>query len=243
MKNLVYLLLIVASVQLTSCVRRTVYVSSGTTVVGPPVWAPAHGFRSQMRYYYVPDIRLYYDTFTGAYIWHDGYIWQRSMMVPAMYSGYNFRNAYAFQINYRGTTPYRDNYRHHRQYVARNSNVNNGQVNNAPRVNRGASVGAPSSGNREVNRNNAPATNRSAGNGNSVAGQGRGSAPNNSSNRIDRGTSTPNNSAPQRSAPAVNRPAPSRGGATQVKPAPSRSSGSTGGSKTAPSNSRGGARR
>ncbi|WMJ73899.1 hypothetical protein RCC89_12105 [Cytophagaceae bacterium ABcell3] len=158
MKNLLYVAMIFALLQLTSCSSRVYVAGGGGFHSAPPAWAVGHVHQASMRYYYVPSINLYYDSFTGAYYWHNGFRWRRSMRVPPMYANYNFRSAHFTQINFNGTRPYRDNRRHQRLY-SRSQNMNQ----STPRGNRrieGQNRRIESRNNRAVRPENNSRSNR-----------------------------------------------------------------------------------
>ncbi|MFN6945585.1 MAG: hypothetical protein ACK4ND_11605 [Cytophagaceae bacterium] len=235
MKNVLYLILACVVLQLSSCASH-VYVRRPAVgvYVGPPAWAPSYAYRSSLRYYYVPEANLYYDTFTGAYLYNDGLMWRRSMHLPAMYVGFNFSRAYVTQVNYRGTTPYRDNMRHQRQYVSRARSYNNSGSVNAPRQNRsvyqGVSGRTQQGRDTQIRRQN-PSVNGNSNPGRRVeparvpsrvnSGPSRNPSIHSTPRSIQRGSSTPNSRSPQiRSAPSGSRSMPARNGGS-MRSAPS----------------------
>jgi hypothetical protein len=50
-----------------------------------PVWAPV-GVNPHVRYYYLPAAEVYYDAFTGQYIYYDGWGWVYGAYLPPVYS-------------------------------------------------------------------------------------------------------------------------------------------------------------
>lgn len=48
----------------------------------PPHWAPAHGYRNQVRYVYYRDHNVYYDCYRGVYISLSGRNWVFSQHIP-----------------------------------------------------------------------------------------------------------------------------------------------------------------
>ncbi len=49
---------------------------------GPPPHAPAYGYRAKCRYYYYPDIEVYYDPVRGCYFWFEAGYWRTGYAVP-----------------------------------------------------------------------------------------------------------------------------------------------------------------
>lgn len=71
----------------------------------PPAWGPA-GY-TDVRYYYLPDIAMYYDVSSGEYIYARNGAWVRTTVLPVAYRNYNFYNGYKVVLtDYRGATPY-----------------------------------------------------------------------------------------------------------------------------------------
>lgn len=96
---MVTLLLVVAATG--SNAQVSVNVSIGTA----PAWGPV-GYASA-RYYYLPDVAMYYDVNTAEYIYINNGGWVRTAVVPVAYRNYNFYNGYKVVLNdYRGAAPY-----------------------------------------------------------------------------------------------------------------------------------------
>lgn len=70
---------------------------------GPPPWAPAHGYRANQRYYFFPDMGIYFDISKNGY-WHlTGVSWVFSVNTPHNFDPYR---EYKTQIDFTGDSPY-----------------------------------------------------------------------------------------------------------------------------------------
>ncbi|NWF52727.1 MAG: hypothetical protein HXY47_06550 [Nitrospirae bacterium] len=50
--------------------------------IGPPPWAPAHGYRAKHIYYYYPSTYVYFDIDRKVYFFMEGGIWKTSPVLP-----------------------------------------------------------------------------------------------------------------------------------------------------------------
>ncbi|KGO91360.1 hypothetical protein [Flavobacterium subsaxonicum] len=88
-----------------TCGLSQAQVSVNVNIGTPPAWGPA-GY-TEVRYYYLPDIEVYYDINTAQYIYINNGNWVRASALPTVYKNYNLYNGYKVVVNdYRGTTPY-----------------------------------------------------------------------------------------------------------------------------------------
>lgn len=113
MKKLLILCSLVMTLVLSSCVsnQRTVVVSEP---LPPPMWGPA-GFN--VRYYYLPDMMVYYDVHTGMFIYPRGNRWVRNAFLPGYYSHFDLYSTYVVTLNnYWGPTPYQHFNTHRNQF-------------------------------------------------------------------------------------------------------------------------------
>jgi hypothetical protein len=79
----------------------------------PPAWGPAESPNS--RYYYLPDIQMYYDRSSSNYIYLSHGRWLHTRDVPPAYRNYDFYGAYKVSLNdYHGERPY-EHYNEHRK--------------------------------------------------------------------------------------------------------------------------------
>ncbi|MDR7212012.1 hypothetical protein [Flavobacterium piscis] len=80
-------------------------VSVNINIGATPDWGPA-GYKN-IEYYYLPDIRSYYDVRASQFIYFGGGKWVRSKRLPNHYRNYDLYNGYKVVLNdYHGRTPY-----------------------------------------------------------------------------------------------------------------------------------------
>lgn len=72
--------------------------------IGAPAWGPV-GY-TEVRYYYLPDIDMYYDIPTAMFIYFDGGGWVRTTYLPRRYRHYDLYGAYKVCLNDYGPNPY-----------------------------------------------------------------------------------------------------------------------------------------
>ena len=80
--------------------------------VGPPPWAPAHGYRTKTRYVYFSDYNVYYDNTRGVYISVAGSNWQIDAKLPNILSGVDLNAAVKVDLDFSGDEPQRYNKDH-----------------------------------------------------------------------------------------------------------------------------------
>ncbi len=107
--------LFVVTVLLMAAGHANAQLSVNVNIGNPPAWGPA-GY-TEVRYYYLPDISMYYDVSTSEYIYARNGAWVRTTVVPVRYRNYDFYNGYKVVLNdYRGGTPYVYYKTHHNKY-------------------------------------------------------------------------------------------------------------------------------
>lgn len=80
-------------------------VSVNVNIGKPPAWGPI-GY-SNIEFYYLPDIEVYYDIRTSQFIYYQTGRWYRSRYLPAPYRNYNLYNGYKVVLrDYHGSHPY-----------------------------------------------------------------------------------------------------------------------------------------
>jgi hypothetical protein len=105
--------LIVAGLLLVLAGTMHAQVSLNVQVGTPPAWGPAEA--SGVRYYYLPDIHMYYDVNSSSYIYLSHGNWIHATSVPYAYRNYDFYGAYKVSLNdYHGERPY-EHYDDHRK--------------------------------------------------------------------------------------------------------------------------------
>ncbi|HEY4789137.1 MAG TPA: hypothetical protein VIH57_23975 [Bacteroidales bacterium] len=96
---------------LHGCVS-TVYVPERrTTVVQrevvPPPWAPQYDDVSEVRYYYLPDVEMYYDVWNHEYVYLNNGNWVFTATFPSYYSSYDINSAFVVVLDYKVHEPWR----------------------------------------------------------------------------------------------------------------------------------------
>lgn len=71
---------------------RTVVYHKGYRRGGPPVWAPAHGYRMKQHVYF-PDYYVFYDPYRNGYVYWNNSAWIFSPVVPPYMSGVDMNRA------------------------------------------------------------------------------------------------------------------------------------------------------
>jgi hypothetical protein len=84
--------------------------------VGPPPWAPAHGYRAKTRYTYFSQQNFYYDNQRGVYIYLSGKNWQVSANIPDAFKGVNLTAAVKVDLDFNGDDPQKYNADHKAKY-------------------------------------------------------------------------------------------------------------------------------
>jgi len=80
-------------------------VSVNVNIGSPPAWGPV-GY-TEVEYYYIPDIQMYYDVPRAQYIYLSGGRWIHSRYLPRYCRNYDLYNGYKVVLNdYHGRTPY-----------------------------------------------------------------------------------------------------------------------------------------
>lgn len=79
----------------------------------PPPHAPAHGHRRLHRYYYYPEVSIYFDTGRGLYFYLSGDRWISSVRLPGHLRG---RLSGHVELELETPEPWREYRRHHKAY-------------------------------------------------------------------------------------------------------------------------------
>ena len=82
----------------------------------PPPWGTvSHG----ERYYYLPDVQVYYDMRSSMFIYQSGFMWVHRSTLPRRYRNYDLYKGYKVIVNdYHGDRPY-SNFKVHRNKYRR----------------------------------------------------------------------------------------------------------------------------
>ena len=79
-------------------------VSVNVNIGAPPAWGPV-GY-TEARYYYIPDIEVYYDIPTSMFIYFSNGGWIRTPYLPYHYRHYDLYGAYKVCLEDYGPNPY-----------------------------------------------------------------------------------------------------------------------------------------
>ncbi|WP_276381227.1 hypothetical protein [Flavobacterium sp. H4147] len=110
MKKLVF-----ASMLFMSVFFAQAQVSINVNIGTPPSWGP-QGYDDD-RYYYLPDIDVYYDINQSVFIYDNGGRWIREKRLPAKYRQYDLYSGYKVVLtDYRGDAPYTYHTKHRANY-------------------------------------------------------------------------------------------------------------------------------
>jgi len=90
-------------------------VSVNVNIGTPPNWGP-QGYDNS-RYYYLPDIDIYYDVAQSQFIYDNNGRWIRENRLPSRYRQYDLYGGYKVVLNdYRGNAPYTYHSKHRANY-------------------------------------------------------------------------------------------------------------------------------
>lgn len=107
--------LIFASVLFMSVFFAQAQVSVNVNIGTPPSLGP-QGY-DDSRYYYLPDIDIYYDVVQSQYIYDNNGRWVRERRLPAKYRQYDLYGGYKVVLtDYRGDAPYSYHSKHRASY-------------------------------------------------------------------------------------------------------------------------------
>lgn len=106
MKRIVYLAFLIGGLFFVKPAAGQVNVS--INIGSQPSWGPV-GY-DYVRYYYIPEINVYYDVINRRYTHYHGRRWVTSRSLPSRYRNFNFYHTYKVVVNDR------DPWRHHDRY-------------------------------------------------------------------------------------------------------------------------------
>ncbi|HEX4886801.1 MAG TPA: hypothetical protein VFV37_02040 [Luteibaculaceae bacterium] len=86
-------------------------VGISVNIGGPPAWAPYDC--GDARFYFIPDLDVYYDVWYDNYWYIDCGRWVCNRGIPRRFARFDFFNCYKVVLDYRGNQPYRY-YNNHR---------------------------------------------------------------------------------------------------------------------------------
>lgn len=96
----------------TGCMMMSPVRTVTTVSYENPQWAPP--YHSGARYYYLPDLELYYDLSTREFIYLVDGRWQFSPYVPGIYRDYDLDNCFCVVLNVEVYRPWL----HHQYYIS-----------------------------------------------------------------------------------------------------------------------------
>ncbi|MDN3656595.1 hypothetical protein QWZ08_13200 [Ferruginibacter paludis] len=111
MKYLKKLTLVAMSAILSGGCSTPSYIAAGVQYSNPS-WAPPYS--EGVRYYYLPDIEVYYDLSDPEFIYLDNGQWSFSPLLPPIYAGYDLFNSFVISLQWNVYQPWM----HHQYYVA-----------------------------------------------------------------------------------------------------------------------------
>lgn len=121
MKKLVYLTVLVGGLFFVKPAEAQVNVS--INIGNQPAWGPV-GY-DYARYYYIPEINVYYDVINRRYTHYQGRRWVTSRSLPGRYRNFNFYNTYKVVVNDRDPWRHHDRYRRDYGHYAHRRNQGN----------------------------------------------------------------------------------------------------------------------
>ncbi|MBZ4191770.1 hypothetical protein [Niabella beijingensis] len=110
MKKVFFLFALVAGLATAQLAQAQVNVN--INIGSQPQWGP-YGY-NQARYYYLPEINVYYDIYNKTYVYQNRRSWVTTRTLPRQYRNVNLYNTYKVVLN--SNTPWRNNSTHIRQY-------------------------------------------------------------------------------------------------------------------------------
>src|SRR2546421_193485 len=90
-----------------SVTEKTMAQAPCQDAVVVPSWAPAYDHAEQVRYYYLPDVRLFYDVYNQMFIHPMGNYWVGSYNLPRGYENYDLNNAYVVVLSKHAKNPWK----------------------------------------------------------------------------------------------------------------------------------------
>jgi len=108
-------LVITGLVLVLSGALQTTQAQISVTVGTPPPWGPAEA--PGIRFYYLPDIEVYFDVNTGEYVYYSGRTWIHAHELPRAYRDYDLYGAYKVPLReYHGERPWEKHKDYHRDF-------------------------------------------------------------------------------------------------------------------------------
>lgn len=108
---ILWMLLLALLVHVCACARipdevpATEVYSDAAEARSIPDWVPAET-NPQVRYYFIPEIDVYYDAYVGEYVYWNGSIWVYSATLPYAYADFDLYNAHIVFLSVGVTRPW-----------------------------------------------------------------------------------------------------------------------------------------
>src|SRR6185312_5633226 len=64
--------------------------------ITPPEWGPAEA--TNVKYYFIPDIQVYYDVVNKVFIYQSNGVWVRATSLPGMYATFDLNSGYKVML-------------------------------------------------------------------------------------------------------------------------------------------------
>ena len=120
MKKLIYLAVLVGGLFIAKPAEAQVSVN--INIGSQPQWGPS-GY-DYARYYFIPEINVYYDVMNSRYTYYQGNRWISNRNLPRRYRNFNFYNTYKVVVNDRDPWRHHDRYRReYGQYANRRNQI------------------------------------------------------------------------------------------------------------------------
>lgn len=116
MKRLLFLAML--AIGMAAVYPANAQVNIRINIGNQPQWGP-YGY-NQARYYYLPEMNVYYDIANRTYIYQERRSWVTSRILPRQYGSINLYNTYKVVMN--NNTPWRDNAAHQNRYTRYRNN-------------------------------------------------------------------------------------------------------------------------
>lgn len=112
MKNLKKLLFALLLINIAISTFSFTTISKSNQQYPNPPWAPP--YNTGVRYYYLPDLEVYYDLSGQDFVYLDDGQWMFSALLPPLYANYDLYNAFVIALDYNVYQPWM----HHNFYVS-----------------------------------------------------------------------------------------------------------------------------
>src|ERR1035437_7525499 len=153
-KHFGFLLLLIFTLQESA--QSQVVIQAGVVA---PTWAPVYDNVSQVQYYYLPDLEVYYDVWHHEFVYLEDGIWLFAPVLPPRFGNYDLYGGHVVILDYRIHQPWMHHelysahypkYYHHSVYVRERGEYSTGFDENTRRSYYGARINSEPNGGRPV---------------------------------------------------------------------------------------------